>query len=105
MNPSAIARAVERGRGHPAPVERRALITLICERHERRRRGAHIYLDSLRTAAPFAPQIGGGNSVRGEHCSGSLTGAKSSRDYRIATCNPQLMLIRNIRAAERSKQI
>src|SRR5277367_1339889 len=51
MDPSIVARSVERGRGLAASIERRALIAQVCERHERRRGGAYVHFDTLRTPA------------------------------------------------------
>ena len=85
MNPSSVARPIERGRGLSAPIKRRALISQVCKRHERRGCGAHVHLDTLRTAAARAPQVGGRGRIRGEHRSGSLAGAKTGCDNRIVS--------------------
>jgi len=93
MNPSPVARSIERGRRLPAPLKRRDLIPQECERHERRGRGAHVHVDALRAAAACAPQIGGSGRIRGENRGCCLTGAKWSCDYRIASGDVKLVLI------------
>ncbi len=84
MNPSPVARSIKRGRRLRAPVERGARRSLVEERHERRRRRAHIHLDTLRPPAPRAPQIGRRDRIRSEHTGRRLARPKPSRDYRIA---------------------
>jgi hypothetical protein len=93
MNPSAVARSIERGRSQPAPIQRSALISQVCERYERRCCGADVHLDPLRTAAARAPQVRGRSRIRAEHGGGSLACAKSSCDYGIASCDLQRVLM------------
>jgi hypothetical protein len=93
MNPSPVARAVKRGRGLSAPIERRILIPQVRERDERRRRGAHIHLNTLRTSAARAPQVGRCDRIGGNYCGGSLAGTKAGCDYRIASADLQRVLI------------
>ena len=105
MNPSPVARPIESGRRIPAKIERRALISQVCKRHERRCGGAHVNLDTLRTAAARAPQVGGGGRIRGENGGSRLSGAKASRDYRIASLDVKRVLIRGIGTSEGSEKI
>ena len=85
MDPSPVTRSIEGGGRVTASIKRRALISQVCERHERRGRRAHIDLDTLRTAAARTPEVGGRSSIRGEDRGRSLAGAKARRDNRIAS--------------------
>ena len=93
MDPSSVTRSIESGRGLGAAVERRALTSLVKERHERCGSGAHVHLDTLRTAAARAPQVGGRGRICGEDSGGSLAGAKAGCDNRIVSDDLERVLI------------
>jgi hypothetical protein len=93
MNPSHVTRSIECGRRLPSPIKRRPLISQICERHERRGCGAHVDLDTLRTAAARTPKVGRRGRIRGKDSSGGLAGAKTGCDNRIVTDYLERVLI------------
>jgi hypothetical protein len=60
----------------------------------------HVDLDTLRTTAARAPQVGGRGSIRREDSGSSLTGAKAGCDNRIVSDYLERVLIRGVRASE-----
>src|SRR5271168_375409 len=102
MNPTPIARSIERCRGLRASLKRAALISQVRKRDERCGRGAHVHLDALRTAAVRAPQVSGGHRIGGEDSRCCFTGTKSSRDDRITSGDLSRVSIWIVGASERS---
>src|ERR1700722_483664 len=92
MNPSPVARPIESSRRLPAPVERCILIPQVRERDERRRGGANVHLDILRTSAARAPQVGRCDRIGGNYCGCGLAGTKAGCDYRVASADFQRVL-------------